>query len=161
MLSQAKLAEVFKSPPAETEGEAIQYITNAWVDFFSDASVAGIPAKRSLLEPARAAMTLALVGMSAPGVGAAKLTAAITAFWAAVTPSAASIWVTLPATVSATPPPTLASIALILPPIFAANTAGRKSINDAANDLASAVLSTQLGGATLNAAVPPLVVPIL
>lgn len=158
----AKLAEVFKSPPVPTEIEAIDYITTKWVEFFSDASTFGVTANPAALEPAKGAMASALVGISVPNAGAAKLTSGISAFWGVVIASAPVVWVTAPPLALAVPPGGIGGIAAALAPTFASNMAGSKSLEDSANAVASAILSTQLGGTATNTLAPtPITMPIL
>lgn len=124
-LSSSKLADgmLDKMTPTIVEAEAAQNFADAWEAYFLDASVSGVPVSGSLAS-AKAAMVGALAGMSAAGVGAAKLAAGIQAFWGVVATSAATLWLVTPNTIPvATPPATLASIPAALAPVFAANVA--------------------------------------
>lgn len=160
-LELAKLAAVFQSPPVASEADAIDYITTKWLEFFSGATTFGVPANAGALGPAKAAMAAAMLGISVPSVGAAKLQAGIVAFWGVVIPSAATIWVTVPPIGLVTAPAGLTGIAGALSPVFTTNTTGGKSLEESANALAIALLSTQLGGTATNTAPTPIVMPIL
>ncbi len=152
-LVQATLAdELLALEPVGDEPGAIDNLASAWENYFADASVLGIPTTVGSLAAATTAMKGALVGLSVAGAGAAKLQAGIVAFWGVVAVSAATIWLTVPPPLSATPPPGLAGIAAALTPVFASNAAGSLSLADSANAVAAVLHPLQLGGIAL---IPP------
>lgn len=136
----ATLASGLKNlSPVGTEAQAIQTLASAWHDYFKVSSVAGVPALESALLAAKSAMVGALSGMSQSNQAAAKLAAGITAYWGIVIPAAASVWVTAPAIISATPPPGLGGLTATISGIFTANASGKLSLNDSATALANAL----------------------
>lgn len=81
---------------------------------FAAGGANGVPPLASLLDPAEAAMKTVIDGMmSVPGLAPAALQAGALAFWGVVAGSAAALW---PGALSATPPPALATLALLLAP---------------------------------------------
>jgi len=141
--------------PQDTEAAAISNLATAFDTYFQGATVAGIPVTPGSTAGAKAAMSGALVGISAPGAGAAKIQAGIIAYWGAVVPAAVTIWVTVPPIISATPPPGLAGIAAAITPVFASNQAGDLPLATAANNVANAIHPTQLGGIAVIGPPPP------
>jgi hypothetical protein len=125
--------------PVDNEAQAVQTLATAWHNYFKGSSVAGIPALEASLLAAKNAMVGALSGMSQANQAAAKLAAGITAYWGAVIPAAASIWVTVPPIMSATPPPGLAGVAATVSGIFSANTFGKLNLAASATALANAL----------------------
>lgn len=150
--------------PTMQEAVAIQNFADAFANYFALASVGGVPALPGSLSGAKSTMIGAMSGLSASGGAAAAITTGITAFWGVVAASSATIWPAAPAfpAVSATPPPGLAGIAGALNGVFAANKAGNLALAAAANAVATAIHSTQLGGIAIVATVPvPTPSPIL
>lgn len=153
--------------PTSSEPTAVQNFADAWESYFGGASVAGIPATGGSLSGAKSAMIGAMAGLSAPGGGAAAIQSGITAFWGVVAGAAATIWTVPPnTTVSATPPPTLGSIAAGLAPVFASNSADPTKTIAQATAAIAAVLHTSggLGGICIlqpPGPVPPVPTPIL
>jgi len=153
-LSSSKLGDLFTGQFA-TESEAITYMVDSFVSFFSDATVAGAPAAPAALvgpgSPA-ALMEAALAGLSQPGAGAGKLQAGFTAFWTQAMLVAPTIWPTAaPPIVPASGiiPAGLGSISGSLAPAFASNTATKADTATAKAALAAALLPTQLGATVL------------
>ena len=165
-LSQAKLAPIFAGVES-TEAGAIDVMALAFVDFFSDATVAGAPALVSALSgpgsPA-ALMRAALAGLSQPGAGAAKLQAGITAFWTQAMLVAPTIWPTAaPPIVPASGiiPTGLGAITGSLVPVFGVNTATKADRATAGAALALALFPHRLGATVLLAPGTNPPVPVL
>ncbi|KKM82804.1 hypothetical protein LCGC14_1315790, partial [marine sediment metagenome] len=72
--------------------------------------------------------------------------AGILAFWGVVAGAAASIWLTVPPPLAATPPPGLVGIAVALVPVFLSNVTGELSLADAATAVAAVLHPANLGG---------------
>lgn len=155
-LMPAKLGAVFAGPPVPTEAEAIDYMAGAFTDFFSDAVVAGIAALPAPLAPAELAFRAAAVGLSQPGLGAAKIQAAITAYWTAAMLAAPAVWITVPPIVPASGllPPGLGGIAAAMASVFPVNNVKGITLSQASTNLGAAVLPTQ-SGATVTLGPPP------
>ncbi len=145
--------------PTPVEATAISNFANAWTTYFQGASVSG--ASIGSLAAAKSAMQGALVGMSAPNAGAAKIQAGITAFWGVIVASGASLWVITPSIITlVAPPPTLGGIAAALSGVFASNAADpTKTIAQATNAIAT-VLHTNGGlGGIATVQPPPVALP--
>lgn len=152
-LSQATLANELQAlEPSGAEATAIDNLVGAWENYFEDATVLGIPVTTGSLATAVLSMRGALIGMSADGAAAAAIQAGVTAFWGVIALSAATIWLTVPPPLSASPPPGLGTIAGVLDPVFISNAAGSLSLADSAIALAAVLHPTQLGGIAL---IPP------
>ena len=155
-LAQSKLELMFAGPPVATEAEAIDYMATSFMTFFLDSTVIAAAAVEAQLATADTNFRAALVGMSATGAGAAKITAAITAFWTAAMLSAPTVWITVPVILAGTGiiPPALAGMTALLVGVFATNVSGKKSKEDAAAALGSAIMSA-MSGATVTLSPPP------
>lgn len=138
------------------EASAIDAWATAWSNYFSDAETNGIPIQAAALPTAKAAMVAAMVGLSSSGAGAAKIQAGIQAWWSAIVSSPAAFW---PGCTGITPPPGVSSIAAALGSVFASNTSGALSEEDAYNAVAGVLHPNNLGG--LAAFPGPLSFPIL
>lgn len=149
--------------PVNTEAEGINNFMTAWENYFKLASVAGIPTATGTLTPYLNAMRGALTGIGQQDAAATKLQTAITAFWGSVCGAAATIWVTVPPVISATPPPALGSIAATLNGVFAANISGELPLDACATAIANALHTLMLGGIAVQQAppAPPVNTPIL
>ena len=134
--------------PTDDEPTAINNFVDAWEDYFSNASVSGVVTTPGTLTTALTTMKAGLVGMSEASAGAALIQTAITTFWATVAATAATIWVVVPAILSATPPPGLGGIATALTSAFAGNQTGKLDLAASALVVATALHLTQLGGVT-------------
>lgn len=148
-LSAATLKTGLKNmTPTLSEVTAINSFAAAWKTYFSAAMAGPIPiASAALLDPAITAMKAALIGMSGPVPGGAvKLQLGIIAFWGAVVPSAATIWISVPPALSAVPPAGLSGISVALTAAFTANKAGNLSLDAACQAIATAIHATQSGG---------------
>jgi hypothetical protein len=160
-LSQSSLASGLTSlVPTVVEATAAAALANAWNTYFSVASVTGIPIAPAILASATSAFQSALTGMSVPGAGAAKIQAAVTAFWGSIVGAAAAAWIIAPSVVTlVTPPTTTSGIAAALAPVFAASSADpTKTIVQAASDIA-AVLHTNGGVGGIATVQPPPIAP--
>lgn len=91
----------------------------------------------------KAAMKAALAGMSVPSVGAAKIQAGVSAFWATLAAPASAYFT---GATAITPPPGLAGLAATLTSVFAANTAGAVDKTTALNNVATAIHAANAGG---------------
>ena len=155
-LTQSKLEAMFAGPPIATEAGAIDFMAQSFLDFFLDATVAGSPAVLAALAPADAAFRLAAVGLSVANQGAARMQAAMTAFWTAALLAAPTVWITVPPIVPASGllPPGLAGMAGSLGPVFANNVATKADLPTASAALGAAIFAAQ-SGATVTLAPPP------
>ncbi len=156
-LSQSKLEAVFLGSNAATESEALDFMAVQFTAFFADATVATAPAVLAALSTPEAQFRAALVGMSSLGQGAARLQAAISAFWVSAMTLAPTIWpTTVPIIVPASGiiPPSLGTISAALSSVFASNLASNASQAVASAALGAALMPTQLG-ATVTLAPPP------
>jgi hypothetical protein len=144
-LSQSTLAQMFKGPVFADEPSAIAQLSAGWNTYLSGATCAGVPANPVLLVPAVAAFSAQLVGMSAPGLGLPKLTAAMVASWGVVAASAIAIFAPAPIVSPGTPPPLLGTMAVALAPVFLANVAQKKSRDEAADAVAAVLHALNLG----------------
>jgi hypothetical protein len=153
--------------PAATEQAAIDAFVSAWNAYFAGASLADVSAVEDSYSAGLSAMRSALIGMSAPGGGAAKIQSGVTAFWGGIASAGTTMWpVPPPAVVAPTvaPPPALGTIALGLTPVFAANVAASLSLADAADAIAAVLHATGGLGGLVNVTIPPagpVPVPIL
>ena len=167
-LSQATLAsELASLVPTANEAVAVANLTTAWTNYFSGASVSGVPIASGPLNAAKSSFQGALAGMSGAGAAAVSIQNAVTAFWAALVSTFAANWTIPPNTVIAlVPPPTLGGIAAALTAMWSANSQNpNMTLQQAANSMAS-VLHTNggLGGiATVQPPppAPPAPVPVL
>lgn len=157
-LSQSALLEMFQAPPVITEPEAILNMSNGWRGYLSGATVAGVPANSTALEPAIVAFAASLVGMSAPGAGLAKLVSAMTTSWGVLTLAAQAVFAGAPVVAPGSPPPALGSALAALAPVLVANLAQKKSLADASDAIASVLHPLNLGAVVTGALAP---LPIL
>jgi len=158
MVEATLASELEALVPADNEPAAINALVTAYGNYASAAIGNGIPLAPAGVESGKAAMTGALVGMSAPGAGLAKIPAACAAFWAAVCTGFA---VSFPGTIAAVPPPH-AALAGALPPIMVANKNGSKSLKDSASAMATPIHTDATTGGTVTLpGAPPVVGPIL
>jgi len=153
-LEEDKLASELEAlEPTLVEFEAAETMAEAFNEYFRRAEVSGVVALEAGLTGARAAMLATLTGMSAPGAGAALITAAVTAYWAVVVAAPVAIWPATPGGIvlpgGAIPAPGLAGLALALTGAFAANTAAQLSKEDSMAALAAIWHPTNLGGTVL------------
>jgi hypothetical protein len=151
--------------PADTEADAIQAFVSAWDAYFAQSQVGAAVATPGSYAAGLAAMQGALAGCSVTGAAAAKLTAGVTAFWAAIATLAPTIWITAPIILvpPIVPPVGLAGISAALAAAFAANTTGSASLSDSANAAATAIHAANLGALVPGSAppAPPAPIPIL
>ena len=147
--------------PTSDVSAAISALADAWETYFAQATVGPTGVASGTLTAAKGAMVAALASLNATSGGAAAIQAGIVAWWGAVVPAAAVIWAgNTPPVLSATPPPSLSTIAAALAPVFASSTSGSLSLQDAVAAIAAVLHPLNLGGI---AAVgpPPGTVPIL
>jgi len=147
--------------PTSNASSAITALADAWEAYFVEATVGPTQIVAGTLTAAKASMVTALADLNTPAGGAAAIQAGIVAWWGVVTPAAAVIWAgNTPPVLSATPPPSLATIAAVLVPVFASNTASSLSAQGAATAIAAALHPLNLGA--IAAVGPPAgTVPIL
>lgn len=138
--------------PTMVEATAISNFATAWATYFGSAAAG---AAAYVPNPShKSAMMSAMVGISVPGAGALAIQNGVTAFWVAVVSSLA-----FAGSIAVVPPPTLPTIATLLTPVFAANTAGALSLAASCTAIAAVLHTNNLGG---TATLPPAVVtPIL
>ncbi len=178
LVSATLASEIEALPLVDVEIEAINNFVAAWKNYFMNASVLGIPVfvmpvppppeppeepplPPCILDPALTAMKGAMVG-SFSTAGSVALKAGITAFWGVVAGSAATIWITVPPVLSATPPPLLGTIDVALDAVFLANTQGKLEKGPAALAIANVLHPLQLGGiAAITPPPPAITAPIL
>ena len=138
-MSQGALAaQLVNLAPAATEAAAIATLADAYAVFAGDAVAGAVPITPAGVGLGKAAMQLALVGISTPGAGSAVLTGAVQAFWAAVAGGLATSF----AGATAIVPPPHAGLQVLLDATFAANTASQAS-QAAATDAVATVLYNQ------------------
>ena len=89
MIEATLKTELENLAPTNNEAAAISTLTDTYGIYASDATAAS-PILPTGVELGKTAMAGALVGMSAPGAGIAKIPAAIIAFWGAVAGGLAS-----------------------------------------------------------------------
>lgn len=157
-LSVSTLADGLEAlEPTESESAAISAIVAAWDSYFAGATVNGVAATPGSYAAGLSAMQSALAGMSADGAGAAKLAAAVTAFWSGIAALATTIWVTAPVVLvpPIVPPPGLGSLAAALGSAFAASASGSSSLADSAAAVAAALHASGGLGAIVPGSVPP------
>ncbi len=148
--------------PADSEPPAIAAFVDAWDHYFAGSTVSGAPAVAGSYVTGLSAMRGAMVGMSAPNAAALAIQNGIIAFWTAILPVPASIWVPpgLVFVPPVLPPLTLGTIAAALTSVFAANVAASLSLHDACTAIA-AVLHTAGGiGGFVPASPPPVPAPL-
>lgn len=158
-LTQSTLADGLKTmTPTGDESVAIQRMVDAYGDYASEATGAGIAITTAGVELGKAAMSPVLVGMSAPFAAIAKIPASIISFWGAVCTGFA---VSFPGSVAATPPPH-ASLAAAFAALMPANVAARLN-TDQAMDAVAAIMHTDatIGGTVTLPGTPPVVGPII
>lgn len=154
-LQQSKLEALFAGPPVPTEPEAIDFMAGAFTDFFSDATVVGAPAVlATLVAPSgpEDQMRAALVGISAPNAGAAKLQAGMTAYWTAAMLVAPTVWPTAAPPIvpgSGIVPPGLGTLGASLAPVFAQNIATSADSATASAALGAAIIAAMSGATVL------------
>lgn len=154
VMVQATLAtELQNMVPADNEPDAITALVDAYGTFASAAAAGPAVILPVNVTAGKAAMSAALVGMSAPGAGIASIPASIIAFWAAaVVPP----W---PPAIAGVPPPN-AGLAALLAATFPANMAGDLSLADATAAIAANMYAQAIIGGIMT--LPPSVpTPIL
>ena len=139
--------------PVDNESDAIDNLSSAFEDYFYESSVSGISPQAGALASSISSMKSSFSGLS--NDAAAAIQAGIIAFWTSAIASAATIWLTFPFIISATPPPSLSTIAATLNSTFSANLAAELSLPDAANAVATALHPLQLGGIATLSPPPP------
>ena len=156
-LSSTALADALKAEVVNQadEADAVEAWGEALVVYFGDAVAGGIPIAG--VAAAKPLITAALVGMSVPGAGAAKIQAAFVAFWAAVVASTSAYFPgTIPPT---TAPPLLGTMEAAMAPVLLANTTGALPLDASLDALAAVIHPLNLGGITTLPGAPP--VPVL
>lgn len=84
MVASTLANELLNLDPVDTEAQAAQTLADAYAVFAADAQ-AGVPQITPTgVSLGKAAMLAGLIGMNAPGAGAAVIAAAVQAFWVAV-----------------------------------------------------------------------------
>ena len=154
MLPATLSTELQNMTPSTTEASAITALTDAYGVFAADAT-ASTPILSAGVDLGKAAMAPALVGMSVPNAGAAKMVAGIVAFWVAV---AGGLTTSFTGATAIFPPPN-AGLQAALDAIFPANTAGNLSLADAMTNVANAMHAQAIIGGTVT--VGPIVTPII
>ncbi len=155
MVAATLSTELQNMTPSTTEASAITALTDAYGVFAADAT-ALTPILIAGVNLGKAAMAPALVDMSVPGAGAAKMVAGIVAFWVAVAGGLTTSF----AGATAIFPPANAGLQAALDAIFLTNTAGNLSLADAMTNVANAMHSQAIIGGTVTTA-GPVVTPII
>lgn len=141
-LSAATLSTALQSmTPRSSEADAIAALVNAYATHAEDAEAATAILSGGI-NLGKAAMSAALVGMSATGAGAAKMAGGIVAFWSAVAGGLATSF----AGATAISPPFATLSAADIQPVFDANVAAAKSLSDACDAIAAAIYAKLAGG---------------
>lgn len=156
-MSQSVLAgQLVNLVPAATEATAITRLADAYATFATDAAAGAVPITTAGVALGKAAMQLALIGISTPGAGAAVLTSAVQAFWSAV---AGGLATSFSGATAIVPPPN-AGLQALLVTTFGTNTASQASLGAATNAVATALYNQAIIGGT--ATFPgPVVSPIV
>lgn len=140
--------------PAATESAAIDNLVAAYAIYAADAT-----ALTSILSAGidlgKTAMASALVGMSAPGAGAAKFVDGFQEFWVGV---AGGLTASFAGATAISPPP-FAGLLAALQPVFDANRDLARSLEDSMDALATAIHLEVTGGTVTTAG--PTVTPII
>jgi acetyl-CoA carboxylase beta subunit len=168
-LISAKLANGLANlVPVGTEAQGIANWVAAWDAYFSGASVNGVPANRVVYQPALQAMKGAMVGMNAPGAGAAKIQQGVATFWQTIAPLGTALWVLAPAVITPplSPPPGIGGISSSLQSVFDSNTRNPNATLASCAQAVANVLHTAggLGGIAIvqpPPIAPPIPTPIL
>lgn len=150
MLNQVKLTDGLKLLALYgDEASAVTALVDAFLYYFADMESGGIPVVPAGVEATQAAFAGALSGMSASGAGAAKIQAALQAFWAALVP--AVCW---PGALAIVPPPGLSGVASGLSGVFASVVSANKTKDEAAS-LVAGVIHPAMAGGVVNFPPPP------
>jgi hypothetical protein len=156
-LVQSTLAnQLANMTPVNNEPAAIQNFANAYNAYASQAAAAGIQLSPAIASTAKSTMAGAMTGLST--AGAAAIMSGVTAYWAAVVSGSAASFT---AAILITPPVGLATLAPALIAVFASNTSGKLSLQQAANALATVLHTASLGGTATFPGSPPIVSPIM
>ncbi len=129
--------------PTMQEIDAVNAIASAYNDFISGAMAGPVPIIPAALSAAKAAMIGSLTGVSNSGGAATVISNAVTAYWGVMAGAGAALF---PTAISITPPPTLSLIGTLLGPIFTANTQGKLSLSDCADNVANVIATNSNGG---------------
>jgi hypothetical protein len=156
MSASALATQLLNLTPVATEATAIARLADAYAAFASSAIAGVAPITPAGVALGKAAMSSALVGVSAPGAGAAVLASAVQAFWVAVAGGLATSFAT--ATAIAAPPN--AGLQVALAATFASNTASRADLATATQAVATVLHNQAIigGGVTFPG---PVISPIL
>lgn len=156
VMVEATLAtELENLTPTFTEAAAITVLTDAYGVYSSDAT-ALTPILSTGIALGKAAMAVALIGMSAPGAGIAIIPAAIAAFWVAVAGGLATSF----AGATAIVPPPHATLPATFAALMPANTAANVTLEQAAATMAMIMHTDAIVGGTVTTP-PSVVTPIL
>jgi hypothetical protein len=157
-LAAATLASgLFSMAPTDNESDAIQAFVDAWEVYFDKSLVGGIAAIPGSYSAALSAMTSAMSGCSETGQGAAKIGAALTAFWSSLSSVATAVWITAPVVLvpPVVPPPSLAGVSGAVSAVFGANTTGQVTLVQSAQNLANALHASAGIGGLIPGSTPP------
>lgn len=169
-LSSTTLAnELAALTPTTSAATAAARMADAFDAYFQGASVSGVVPVAGSTAPARAALLAAMPGLSGPGAAAGQLAAGISAYWAALVPLIAVVWIVPGFTVvpgSLIVPGGLAGLAGAIQSAFGANQTANAPLVAAATTLAAAIHAANIGGTVTLQAIggpppPPIVIPIL
>lgn len=141
-MSSSTLASALASVAnSSSEASAIAALSSAFSSYFDDAQALTTitPAGVAL---GNAAFQSALVGVNAPGQGAAKIRGAVMAFWSAVVGGLATSFTGATAIVA----PFLALTTSELQAVFDANRSSSLSTAASANSIASVIHARSIGG---------------
>lgn len=156
-LSSATLSTQLQTMTATgSEATAITRFSAAFSTYFQGSTVNGAALVPASISPGLTALQSALVGMSASGAGAAKISAGVTAFWTAQLSLATGMWITAPVVLvpPIVPPAGLAGLSAALTAVFASNVSSGLSLASACNAVA-ATIHTACSGGTVPGSVPP------
>jgi len=145
LLQTTLAAELLNLIPTDSEATGIQTFTNAYGDYAAAATANAVVLSPAGIALGKAAMSAALVGISASGVGLTKIPAAIIAFWTAIAGSAAT---SFSGAVSAVAPPHV-NLATDFAAVAIDNVEAEKTQADAADAIAAVFHNNAIVGGTV------------
>jgi hypothetical protein len=147
-LVPSKLAnELGKIRLFDSDPEAAKAWADAWFEYLSTVTGAGISVERSALLKLKPAMVTAMLGMSSPDAGSQKLQDGIVAVWNAMIPLTSTLF---PGTIPPlTPPPGMYQVAAAIRSMTAANTAPGTTRQQAYRSIANNIHPLMVVGGTV------------
>ncbi len=156
-LTESTLSTQLQNLAATTsEATAITALTDAYGVYAADAVSNAVTLSTAGVNRGKAAMSAALVGMSASGAGLTKIPLAIAAFWNAVAGGLATSFTGATAIV----PPPHASLPTTFPDTCGTNTSGQKTLAQSAAAIAGVMHADAIVGGSVTFP-GPITAPIL